>query len=335
MQTWRKICSLMATLTVFSSTLQAGTLTLSADFVKRVKNTATLPIQFHLDAHLNKAHVIGKGGDDGDIHMAGRADEVRLPMVAEIMNAGVKPQTTSVSEINQTSPGQILPVTGAWRIWFEHPSPGDQIQGDDVPVPANSNPDHVFEIHPITEFDKNDIGNSSLVNIVKGGKTYAAYPAHVAFAAYEKLKATISFANNSITITSPRTGYNYSEFIIELAGQASKGDNGYFALANVYDVDDQEESVTADVRRMVFVENTDPADQVQKLPKGGRLHVLGIPRVNLAEVETIATGDAVDTLLPYEMIVVAVLPDTDVASEPPADGKPEAATPKKQSGQKN
>jgi len=334
MQTWRKVCSMMATLAVFSSTLQAGTLTLSADFVKQVKNTATMPIQFHLDAHLKKAHVIGKGGDEGEIHSAGPADQVRLPMVAEIRNAGVKPRTTSVDEINGTTPGQILPVTGAWRIWFEHPSPGDQIQGDDVPVPANSNPDHVFEIHPITEFDKNDIGNSSLVNIVNGGKTYAAYPAHVAFAAYEKLKATISAADNSITITSPRTGYNYAEFIIELAGQATKGDNGYFVLANVYDVDDPEEPVTADVRRMVFVENTDPAEQLQKRPKE-RLHVLGIPRVNLAEVEAIATGDAVDTLLPYEMIIVAVLPDTDEASEPAtADDKP-VRPPKKSSGPEN
>jgi hypothetical protein len=39
------------------------------------------------------------------------------------------------------------------------------------------------------------------------------------------------------------------------------------------------------------------------------MHVLGIPRVNLAEVAAIQPGKAVDLPLPYEMIIVAVLPD--------------------------
>jgi hypothetical protein len=330
MQTLRRSCSLMAMLGLLASTLDAGTLTLSAEFVKKVKNTATLPIHLQVDAHLTKAHTIGRSGDDGDIRMAGRADEVKLPLVAEIMNAGVPAQAADVDKIDSSSPGDSFEVTGVWRIWFEHPSPGDQIQGDTVEIPANSNPDHIFEIHPITNFDKDEIGKTSLVQIEKNGKTYEAYPASTAFPAYEKLRATISGADNAITITSPKAGYNYAEFVMELAGKATKGDNGFFALANVFDVADPETPVTADVRRMVFAENTDPADQVQRLPKGGRLHVLGIPRVNLAEVEAIATGDAVDTLLPYEMVIVAVLPDADATSES-ASGGTVAESPKKRS----
>jgi hypothetical protein len=321
-QTWRRISSLIAVLALFVSTLQAETLTLSSSFVKQVKNKATFPIHLELDAHLTSPHKIGRSGDDGDIHMAGRADEVQLPMVAEIMNAGLPPQADSVKAMNQTSSGQIVPVTGVWRIWFEHPSPGDQVQGDSVDVPDNSNPDHVFEIHPITSFGGQDIGDSSLAPIANDQHTYEAYPAHVAFAAYEKLKATISASDTSVSITSGKAVYNYAEFIIELAGQpqlasqADPNDNGVFVLANVYDVDDPEQPVTADVRRMVFVENTEPAKQVLALPKGGRLHVLGVPRVNLAEVDAMGTGGPVDTLLPYEMIIVAVLPDSNAASEP-------------------
>jgi hypothetical protein len=324
MHTWRRICTFVAALTLFASLLQAETLTLSSSFVKQVKNKATLPIHLELDAHLTTPHAISKSGDDGDIHMAGRADEVQLPMVAEIMNAGLTPQAGSVTAMNQASTGQIIPITGVWRIWFEHPSPGDQVQGDAVDVPVNSNPDHVFEIHPITNFGGQDIADSSLIPIANDQSTYQAYPAHVAFAAYEKLKATISGSDTSVSITSTKAGYNYAEFIIELAGQpqlasqADPNDNGIFVLANVYDVDDPEQAVTADVRRMVFVENTEPAKQVQALSKGGRMHVLGIPRVNLAEVDAIATGGSVDTVLPYEMIIVGILSDSEASSGAPA-----------------
>ena len=49
-----------------------------------------------------------------------------------------------------------------------------------------------------------------------------------------------------------------------------------------------------------------PACEVKKLTVGNRLHVLGIPRVNLSEVAVMATEEAADTHLPYEMIIVAV-----------------------------
>lgn len=335
MQTWRKICSFVAALLLFGSPLHAGTLTLSSSFVKQCKNKATIPIHLELDAHLTSPHRIAKSGDDGDIHMAGRADEVQLPMVAEIMNAGLSPQAGSVDAMNQASSGQIIPVTGVWRIWFEHPSPGDQVQGDSVAIPANSNPDHVFEIHPITHFGDQDIADSSFIPIANNTSTYQAYPANVAFAAYEKLSATITASDTAVSITSPKAGYNYAEFIIELAGspqlasQLDPNDNGIFVLANVYDVSDPEQPVTPDVRRMVFVENTEPAKQLQALSKGGRLHVLGIPRVNLAEVDAMGTVDQVATPLPYEMIIVAVFPDSSTAAKASPAKKPKPKAPKK------
>jgi hypothetical protein len=328
-----RICSLVAALALVASTVEAGTLVLSSSFVKQVKNKATLAIHLELDTHLTSPHRVGRSGDDGDIHMAGRADEVQLPLVAEIMNAGLSPQSGSVDEMNSASSGQIVQLTGVWRIWFEHPSSGDQVQGGPVDVPANSNPNHVFEIHPITNFGDQDIGDSSLVPIANDQNSYQAYTAQVAFGAYEKLRATISVSDTSVSITSPKAEYNYAEFIIELAGQpqlASQGDpndNGIFVLANVYDVSNPEEPVTADVRRMVFVENTEPARQVQALGKGGRLHVLGVPRLNLAEVDAVGAGNSVDTLLPYEMIIVAILPDSSAVSGPAMT--PNKAQPKK------
>ena len=308
----RKTTSVFSVLVLLVSTLQAETLNLSMNFVNQCKNRATLATQFELDAHLNSPHKIGRSGDDGDIHMAGRAPEVQLPMVAELMNAGLDAQSASVDLMNQTASGQSLPVIGVWRIWFEHPSSGDQTQGDPVDVPANTNPDHVFEIHPITNFGGQDVADSSLVPIVdpNDGHSYEAYPAGTAFAAYEKLQATVSVSDTAVSITAKKAGYNYTEFVLEPAGQPTQGDNGIFVLANIYDVSDPENPVTAAPHRMVFVDNTEPAKQLMSLPQGQRLHVLGIPRVNLAEVAAVPGGNSVDLALPYEMIVVGVFSDS-------------------------
>jgi len=282
---------------------QAETLVLSASFVNQVKNKASISVSLEVDAHLNTPHSISNGGNDGDIHMAGRADEVGLPLVAEIVNARKEPP--AVALLKTTAPGKTLPVKGVWRIWFEHLGTEDQIQGNAVDVPANSNPAHLFEIHPITQF-----GNDPVLDSFAEIPGYTAYPAHVAFPFYEKDRATISAGNGAVTITSGEGKYNYAEFVIELAGAVqADGDDGLFVLANVFDTSDAEAAVTSEVRRMVFVKGTEPAKQVLTLSKGDRMHVLGIPRVNLSEVAAMATEEPTATNLPYEMIIVAILPD--------------------------
>ena len=285
------------------------TLVLSLSFVHQAMNTAAIDLkqQFEIDAHLTTPHPISSGGNDGDIHMAGRSNDVQLPLVAEIVNARL--ESAAETSLNQTAAGQKVDMSGVWRIWFEHLGTADQIQGNPVEVPSNSNPAHVFEIHPITKFNGIDIALSTFVPITsKAGSSYQAYPANVAFKFYENDPATIQSSDTALQITSGEGKYNYAEFVIELAGSVActdssgnpvTGDSGaacanepntqsLFVLANIFDTSDPEHAVTADVRRMVFVKGTQPADQVASLSAGGRLHVLGIPRVNLAEAAAVA-----------------------------------------------
>jgi hypothetical protein len=336
MTTTRKAFSLSAALLLVSApALHAETLNLSPEFVNQCKNRATISINFELDAHLKSPHRISSSGDDGDVHMAGRAPEVKLPMVAEIMNAGMEAQSASLDLMNETATGQSIPIVGAWRIWFEHPSAGDQTQGDDVDVPEDSNPDHVFEIHPITKFGPNDIAEKSFVPIDKPNSAthdspedYQAYAATKAFGAYEKLQATISVSDSVVSITAKKAGYNYAEFLLEPVGKFEPGDDGTFVLANVYDVSDAENPVTAAPRRMVFVSNTEPEAQLHQLTQGQMMHVLGIPRVNLAEIAAVS-GNNVDMALPYEMIIVAVFPDqqSSPSSRMPSGGSERSGAP--------
>lgn len=300
----RLACGVMAAIFA-ASQLHAGTLVLSSKFVNDIKNKATVTIQLEVDEHLTRPHSISKSGDDGDIHMAGRSSDVRLPLVAEIMNAGEAAQQSTVQLLNQSSADKKIPVTGVWRLWFEHPSPDQMVQGKEVAKPANSNPDHVFEVHPITQFGSNS-NLKSLAPIPK----YTAYPAATAFPKYDAIQSTLTNNGTAISITSTKAGYNYTEFVMELAAKPTSVSDGSLVLATIFDAGDAEEPVVEGLRRMVFVKGTDPANAVSKLGKGDRLHVLGIPRVNLSEVMAAAKqGKTVTTRLPYEMIIVAVLPD--------------------------
>lgn len=288
------------------------TLSLKKDFVNQVKDRATVSTDLRVDVHPKTPHSVGKGAEDGDIHMAGRDNVIKLPLVAEILNARFEKDTMQF--LKQISDGQPVSVTGVWRVWFEHPGPG-QVQGQTVPVPSTSNPDHVFELHPITQFGTFDCLDS-FVEIknpnVSPAKVYEAYSATRAFEEYEGLEAAIRATTKRVFLATTKTGFNYTEFVIELAGKPKDMGDSFMVMARIYDSQDLEEPVVETLHRMVFVKGSPPAVQIQGLKKGDTLHVLGIPRVNLSEVMAIANkngGNETIVPLPYELIIAAVLPE--------------------------
>src|SRR5215813_3525952 len=159
------------------------TVALTKGFVKKYKDKATISTTFDIDKHHNKPNPIGTGSQDGYIHIAGRDTVVRLPMVAEIVN-GAK-ETNALNFLLQSTPGQSIPLTGVWRLWFEHPGSEDQVQGDDVAVAANTNPDHIFEFHPVVKFGSFDVFDS-FEPIENQAAEFRGYPAERAFDNYEK-----------------------------------------------------------------------------------------------------------------------------------------------------
>ena len=287
-------------------TAAASTLVLKNAFIEKFKNRVTIDSSFRIDHVLPKPHPIGSGGDDGDLHMSGSGDTIGLPVVAEIVNAGAASQL-ALTQKAEGDDGKTVKLSGAWRVWFEHPpgNGGSQTQGEAVPPSDNSNPPHVFEVHPVTSFD----GTSILKSFDQIPK-YMAYDAATAFGEYEKLTATITANASATAIDSQKAGHNYAEFIIELGGKpAAADDGGLLVLAQVFQ--DEETTVTSAPRRMVFTAGTSAADAVKSGKKGDRFHVLGIPRVNLERI-SFAThqnpGKTFTVPLPYEMVIVAVLP---------------------------
>ena len=288
----------------------AGSLTLSKAFVEKVKNSAVIETNFSVDHTLTKPHKIDRSGNDGDIHAAGRDTAIRLPLVVEITNAGMPSQKAAMDATKAAVGGAKIPIAGVWRLWFEHAGKDPQIQGKAVPKPKNTNPDHVFELHPLTSVNGNDcIGSFQPI------PGYTAFDAERAFGEeYEKKTCTISVTKTAIQIESKNAGFNHTQFRMQLLGKPKKGTgSAVLVVANVFDIKDEEEMVNSSPIRMVFLAGTPAADAVTALGPGDRMNLLGIPRVDLSKVSTIVKGLTPGKVhsgpLPYEMIVVAQLPE--------------------------
>ena len=293
----------------------AQTLVLQRTFIEKYKNRATIDGMFIVD----HAHVRPNSpAKDGDLHAAGRSLEVGLPMVSEVMNAAGDSQAGVVDAIHANEGNDTaVPISGAWRIWFEHPSRVPQIQFDDVPPAGNTDPAHCFEIHPITKY-----AGTPILESLQEINGYAPKDAESAFGRYEQLSATLDIADQAVTITSKQVGFNYVAFTAQLAGKPDSLDNndagatdGQVVLANV--MDNAGDAVLVNDVRLIFIAGTKPADVLASAGSGATLELLALPRLDLNAISAfMAAGGSGSVVrkLPYEMIVVSA---KNVDSAPP------------------
>lgn len=290
-------------------------ITLKNQFIKKYMNQATITASFKVD-HVGavKTPSPSKPANDGDIHCSGRAPEIGLAAVAEVMNAADLADAAGKLKAAQGS-DQPLTIVGAWRLWCEHGGGDDQVQGAAVAPATNTNPDHVFEIHPIASVD----GTSTVAGYhpIPGYKTKDA---ESAFTVYQHTRCQISSAQSKTTITTTNVGYNYVEFVLELneAPVPTTSGDGALAFAKVLDLSGD---LIHRRKRMVFVKDSPPYEKVINQKAGTRLHVLGVPRVDLSLVWWRAQNaakrpEALGWSLPYEMIVVGVYDELGAAEEP-------------------
>ena len=97
---------------------------------------------------------------------------------------------------------------------------------------------------------------------------------------------------------------------MKAVGEVTDAVDGLFVNGEVYEVSNPAQTLTAQPRRMVFVKDTPPARVLlQAVRAHNTLHVIGIPRINLAQVVELTTERSRSAVhLPYEMIIVAVAP---------------------------
>jgi hypothetical protein len=300
---------LLAVCLSFGGSAMAGTIVLRKKWIEDNKNRATIKAAFNVDhAHPNP----NPAKKDGDIHASGRSPkDVGLPMVAEVMNAAGDGKAAMVQVHKAETEGTTAQVIGAWRVWFEHPGT-KQIQFDKVPVPTDTNPDHSFEVHPILSID--GVSAADAFHDIKG---FTKKKAEDAFGQYEKQSITVADNNTAVALTAKKVGFNYVEFQFTALGKPVElDDKGLVISANV-EAEDSDEDLAKQVP-MIFVPNTPPWKAAQKIDRGSPMHVIGIPRVSLKAISEFISASRMGRAaskhvqatrkLPYEMIVVAVLP---------------------------
>ncbi|MEQ1834477.1 MAG: hypothetical protein ABL977_15635 [Candidatus Eisenbacteria bacterium] len=275
---------------------------LKNDFISKYKNRATLEAVYtveHAHAHPNAP------SKDGDLHFAGTSPDIGLACVAEIMNA--TGQDAAVQRVHDAeSSHQPLAIEGAWRLWPEHANGGQDFTQDAAVAPiVNTNPPHVFELHPVTGVDGIDV-RSGLTPI----EGYEPKDPEVAFAAYEAHACEIIPRWNSTTLVTSTIGYNYVQFRLHLLEDPTHvlDDGGLSVYGSVFPESGADDEPIVSRLRFVFLPGSPPLEQVKQLHAGDNFTVLGIPRIDLALVEfrRKKKGAYLRRSLPYEILVVGV-----------------------------
>jgi hypothetical protein len=303
------LAAIAALCLLYGASLVAADVLLLTSWIEEHKNRVTVTASMTIDKTHNHPNSVGQGSDDGDLHFAGRAEAIGLPMVAEIVNARLPDGDAGVDAVKAAQQsGDPVELGGVWRLWFEHPSAEAQTQGETVPVPEHTNPDHVFEIHPLLSVGDLDLG-TTLVPIPE----YVPHEAGKAFKHYESRVFTVTVGSPFTSINAKKALYNYAEFVIELTGDPEQtADQGWMALATIED--DDGESLAGSARRMVFAPGTRPAEIISQASGGDRFRVLGVPRVNLERLMAAGSqqpGVPVSVKGAYEMIVMGVFEEDD------------------------
>jgi hypothetical protein len=292
-------------------------ITLKNSFIEKFKDRATIDATFTVDKAHKRPNPPSK---DGDLHIAGRAPEIGLAIVSEIMNAKDEDAAVQAIHAAEQSHGPVK-LSGAWRIWCEHGGESKQVQGAALQPFDTTNPDHVFEIHPITSVSGNSIAQS-----LKPIGGFDTKDAEQAFTSYENKKCQLvpNGTKRTTTIITSMGGFNYVEFRIKLHSAPFQVADGMMVFATVMklkaagdpanDENEEDDAILVRNRRMVFVKGSPPEAAVRNLTKGAVLHVLGVPRINLKLVSfrrqnTNKFPGILTWNLPYEMLIVGIYND--------------------------
>ena len=276
---------------------------LDKTFVEAYKNRVTINAALTVDRAMKTPAAPSL---DGDLHFAGRTPQVALITVAELANAASFPRALALVH-RADSTGKPLQLSGVWRIWPEHSGSSKVEQGRVVAPTDSYRPNHVFEIHPVTQ-----VNRESLLESFTPVPGFSPGDARETFEIYEKTPCKLLVKPNTISIVTRKGLYNDVEFLMEITGdQPLVVEDGRFVMASALDL---KGGLRAEHVRIVFAKGTAPERAVRRLRRGARLHVVGMPRVSFAEVLNRVRDSATDPgqltrTIPYEIVVVGVFKD--------------------------
>jgi hypothetical protein len=299
----RAVAAACAAALVLAAVPASATITIKLNntFIDKYANRATIDAGVTIDATAKTPH---QAVQDGDMHAAGHSPDIGFATVVEIMNARDSDETAAVAKLKGAA-GQTIAFNGYWRLWPEHGGNATFTQGGTFDPIVNTNPNHVFEIHPVLSIASIDVRNT--LHPIEG---YDAKDATRAFQAIDNEPCTIKpSAGGTTTLVTGMIGYNYIKFALRLIDDPSKTakklTDGYYLFADAYDQETHE--LLASHIRIVVAAKTPEAKAIAGHKKGDALVVLGVPRIDLSLVKYRATHpQAAEWNLPYEVIIAGI-----------------------------
>ncbi|MBI3825621.1 MAG: hypothetical protein HY294_06480 [Candidatus Rokubacteria bacterium] len=154
------VAALVPLALVWAGVAHGAELQLRESLLEAQRDRVTIAITATVSHIGDEAHPLDPSkpmsGDDCDLHVPLRSQDIRLPLLGEVKNAcSMKPAGESRAywsrEVYDETYGKAVAVTGVFRIWLEHPPAGAKVQSETQKVPSytNSNPDHQVELHPL------------------------------------------------------------------------------------------------------------------------------------------------------------------------------------------
>jgi len=276
-------------------------LDLDEGFVERYRNRVTITADFTVDA---VSRTVNPNAFDGDLHFAGRAPTIGLRLVAEIKNADTEDSAQALVRAARTA-GRPLLLTGAWRVWPEHALGAPETQGDSVPALRNANPDHLFEIHPVTR-----IAGLGLLRSLHPVSGYRPGSPRSTLEEFTRARISIQAGDGRIRLTLPTGLYNDVHFILAPGRHGHRVVvDGRFLTGTAHDLDG---NLLVEGLRIVLVRGSAAERAIRRLGPGGRARVWALPRVSFAELSRIARTLPRDSThaapLPFELLILGVYP---------------------------
>jgi hypothetical protein len=270
-------------------------------FIARVMNRVGMDVDFVVEQANRMPH---PAFFDGDLHFAGHSPQVGLPVVGEIINAAQEKGAVELVYQAQRT-GKPLALSGVWRIWPEHAGDIDERQGEGGHSAGSPNPDHVFEIHPVTA-----VAGTGLLDSFHPIEGFLPGAPAVVVPRLERVHCRLTVRGGDVVITTEKGLYNDLAFTMEVTDDRQMVvADGRFVTASLLDTDG---TVLGRNRRMVFVTDTAPERAVRGLGRGARLRLYGMPRVDLSEIhrrvqERRRQPSLLEEDLPYEVVILGVL----------------------------
>jgi hypothetical protein len=273
----------------------------SREFLTANRESITLEADFTVDV---AARMINPAVFDGDIHIAGRSPGIGLRMVAEIKNAKTAPRAVALIRQAEASRRPIR-IVAVPRYWPEHAIGLPHRQGEAMPRLPNSNPDHLFELHPIVQVEDQDLRHT--LHPVQG---YSPFHASTVFGQLARAELTFRLRGDSVLIETEAGLWNDVHFLLELTDRpVTVRKDGRYLSGRARDL---EGNLLRDSVRIALVGGSPPDSVIRGLPAGAWIHVWGLPRIGLDGLVRLmeSVGDTVShrASLPFEMVILGVYP---------------------------